>query len=480
MGQNPLYLTLLIKQKINEGGPPKDGGIGSGNWVREKTPSNPFFAKIIARDMENREGKINPKNLQGWKIPEGSPEEKAVTARNNAHILLSKLNSSLQKEFTSPKNMTALITETDAEFDSLFWHDSSLGVHAFCRWGNPSKLVYRNEDAQTVGGNAEKGYFSNTETRVINTFVHEMIHGMANLSEGLGGFHSPLLTAPNPVGKHIPVEYTLSSDIYFAMSQAIKQAEREARENDTPVKRPYSLKQFDAVENFTGRYPSEEALRQAMIDKGINMKKLPPGLPIAEEFRERITLNKEEAVTELLSRKFVVDKITGVNPKELLGGAYQEECVAMLVNMVEKHGNDKETIHAELKNIRQKEWAQVREFSDSLTYGIEALDDPKVYPDLLKTLRKHNIISDNDLSDYDKVRPRTDDEIKELQKEWKKEDEEFIREYGEKERKGREEYRASKLQKLKDEQLFDFRSDRDYKGSNIEGKLLEWFLSSGK
>jgi len=466
---NPASLTVRVKTLL-EGGPPKDGGIGSGNWKRPET-SNPFFNKIIQRDIENREnaGKITKEKLKGWQeiSPQDSSEVRSEKARKNTSVLLEAVKEQLIKEIKfDPGEIRSVLTKSAEEFASLYSRDATVSsiffVGAFCKREGAPLVVYRDEDIQCIGQNTEKGYLKETTIQSTGTLVHELVHAVAKTEDN--GRQTLLSSVGNPDGKLVPPEYTVP----FSVLRFMRDTNDNFDNQGGRKRNPFSQTQLDAVLEISGEtFPSKEALQNKMKELGIRTEKLPNYI---EEYYKPINLNKEEGVTELLSRKFVADKIAGANVEDLKKGSYQDEVIVTLANMVERHKGDKESIHKELKSLRTAERPEVLDFARSLKYGVEALNNPDTYPKLLETLRKYNVVDDSDLKQYHSVRPRTEKELDEIREQMRnsefKYDEDII---------------EMEISRIKSgDKLQGFRSNksrRESSATDMEGKLIKWFLS---
>jgi len=89
----PSYLSLLLRRKLFEGGPPKDGGVGSGNWIRPEKPNPARSKKDDLDDFDWEQYKAN------WEKRFPTPEKDKV--RLSAELA--------QKAIEENKKVTAII-----------------------------------------------------------------------------------------------------------------------------------------------------------------------------------------------------------------------------------------------------------------------------------------------------------------------------------------------------------------------------------
>lgn len=156
---NPAYLTVLL----TEGGPPKDGGVGSGNWIRHKT----------AWEGDT----LNPEKLTGWqKITDSDTEaQKKEKHYNNMNLFSKEWKTTLEKEFdleeSLPIGRGILVCKTADEFGKLYSEEKK---HIFGVYSK-GNFIAINETA-----------LSDSKYNFYNTPVHELLHAVGK--EGYGGW----------------------------------------------------------------------------------------------------------------------------------------------------------------------------------------------------------------------------------------------------------------------------------------------------
>jgi len=463
---NPSYLTLLVQNKLSEGGPPKDGGIGSGNWKRH---SNPIFDLIRKRDEEQKgkrgtqepPPKLDFKKLSGWESMEHEPlATQQRIATSNLKILNTEVTNRLCSNFLGieTKPVDAMVAKDMEEFAKRFGKPEGemTGIHAFCLTRtNPPLTVYKMATALTLSGTDK--WESNKRGEEVGTLAHEVLHGLGRKPDGSP---SNLMTVSNSINA-IEKDYKATYKAYTMLKDIVKEGEKLPFDQTNQfIKREgmkYSKDQLDAVSRIEGQKSLPELLKK-LEAIGIDPEDLKDKTSSSPyEHLERPTfvkLNKEEAVTELLARKFT--KETLEDSPGFLKGAYQDECIVTLGNMIERHQGNRDSVLKELKDLRKGQSDEdVENWTYSLKYGVEGLSHQETYFHMMGSALKHGIITQQDYDDIPK--PLTEEQIDARMETLRKSG---VRLTKKQEKEGRETLRAK-----------GFRRD-----TMVEEKFLRWFL----
>jgi len=472
--ENPAYLSLLIQNKLSEGGPPKDGGIGSGNWIRHTSPSatiNPFFDRIKqadellrgqrgSRHQETRPEKVSLENLPGWqKLKDSDSEEtKKIKSYANTKILATEVHNRLCQDFLKIQtpSVNIFMAQTKEEFEKRFGENyNNRNFYAFCELaGYPNKLPTACFQPSTMENLSNEQPYSPTVTGEFTVIAHEYLHGIAKTAEGqfVG---SELAHAINPNNTLIPPTFKMSREMFnqaYELSGDLFGGRREGMK--------YTLGQLNNLALIPEQKSLSAFLKQAE-KLGFDPEDL-KGKDTNDPFKSArnvtsINLDKEEAVTELLARKFTVEYFSDAHIPDL--GSYQDEVVVTLANMLEKHAGDRDSILEDLKGAKTGDKKTVEDWSNSLKYGIEALNSPLNYKHIMTKAKEHGIISEKEFGDirWGKLTPDEKKKAMEFAK--------FAYSYSKEDLK---EYKKT-LDKL------DFERQ-----PRLEKKLVKWFLKPDK
>jgi len=327
---NPAYLTLLL----SEGGPPKDGGVGSGNWKRpDKSKNyviNDLFAKIKEKD-ETLRGK------RGTSSDTSSPPK----AAGNVPSL--------------PKNGS--LTEEEVKYaleenKKVYAYDSQGKLDISKIPGYQQDKDYKNDSSEQK---MERNWFNrqllheqfrqrlekefNTR-KTIPDITKEFDYD--KYAEGLG-------LSPNKA-ENIRGFYDSESHkiLLNPLSLALDKSEREEESH------------YDIHESIHAKDPNNSKAWELAI----KMNKASDSRDTGWYEMDKANYLKE-GMTELLARKLHLE----INGQAIYAGSYSSNCSTMLVELLEKHDGDRDKIHKDLKGALEAKYPEyLSEFTKDFYY----------------------------------------------------------------------------------------------------------------